>query len=398
MAQFIRLALAVLILGAATSASQAQRGAPVPSPTPPITQDQDPIKVFTEEVRLPVVAVDQYGRFDPTMVADDILVQEDGVPQEIASVRRIPASVLMLLGTGGGPNPAVKTSTTRDVALRLLSRLRMFDRVAVMQFSNKVEQLQPWTEDQKAADHVLRNQLHTGNGTLLVPALRAAAAMLQLEPVGNRHLVLITDGVDVPDGRAKFADLMDALKPSAAETAQRKAEWEVALKEVLAAQVTVHIISYATYARQVYAGKAKDGRKIGVLAPPDRPAGADPVIYGRSSGAPTMGVSITFDPQMRKLKKAYENAMKTTEPRLAKLADETGAKLRAPESADEMVNQAEDIARDIGAQYVVTYLPKRPLSESTPGEYRRIQVSTRRIGLQLRTRRGYLVTRAASGN
>jgi hypothetical protein len=109
-------------------------------------------------------------------------------------------------------------------------------------------------------------------------------------------------------------------------------------------------------------------------------------------------VSITFDPQMRKLKKAYENAMKRTEPRLAKLADETGARLRAPESADEMVNQAEEIARDIGAQYVVTYQPKRPLSGSAPGEYRRIQVSTRRIGLQLRTRRGYVVTRASSGN
>ncbi|MEO6391713.1 MAG: VWA domain-containing protein, partial [Pyrinomonadaceae bacterium] len=216
MNRFIRFSLAWMLLIVASVFAQAQHGPPTPTPTPPANQDQDPIKVFTEEVRLPVVAVDQYGRFDPTLVADDILVQEDGVPQNIASVRRIPASVLMLLGTGGGPNPAVKTSTTRDVALRLLGRLRISDRVAVMQFSNKVEELQAWTADQKAAEHVLRNQLHTGNGTLLVPALRAAAAMLQFEPVGNRHLVLITDGVDVPDGRAKFADLMDTLKPSAA--------------------------------------------------------------------------------------------------------------------------------------------------------------------------------------
>src|SRR5262245_56033316 len=102
---------------------------PKPSPTPP-APDQEPIKVFTEEVRLPVVATDQYGQFDPTLTRSDLLVQEDGVPQEIASVRRMQASILMLLGTGSGPNPAARLSTTRALALRLLHDLGPNDRVA----------------------------------------------------------------------------------------------------------------------------------------------------------------------------------------------------------------------------------------------------------------------------
>src|SRR5918992_1985942 len=54
---------------------------PKPSPTPPIDDDV-PVKVFTEEVRLPVIAVDQFGHYDPTVVPDDILILEDGVAQQ----------------------------------------------------------------------------------------------------------------------------------------------------------------------------------------------------------------------------------------------------------------------------------------------------------------------------
>lgn len=377
------------MLGCLTAATYAQRGNPVPSPTPP-GNDQEPIKVFTEEVRLPIVAVDQYGHFDPTVNPEDVLIQEDNVPQEIKSVRRIPASVLLLLGTGGGPNPAMRTNTTREAALRLLGQLHPTDRIAVMQFSNLVEQLQAWTDRHSDVAQTLRNKLHSANGSLLAPAIRAAAAMLRFEPEGNRHLVLVSDGVDVPDGRASYQELLTVLKTNPTQIATRKSEWDAAIKELMAAQVTVHIISYAAYARNVYQNKVKESTNIGVIRSPDLPAGSGPNLPGRS--APRMGISINFDPQMRKLRKAYENAMKNAEPRLSGLADETGATLRQPADAELMLTEAEAVAREIGSQYVVTYLPKRPLSESPAGEYRRIQISTRRIGLVVRSRRGYVVT------
>jgi hypothetical protein len=70
-----------------------------PHPTP--EKDQETVKVFTEEVRLPVVALDAYGHYDPTLELDDILVLEDGVAQQLRSVRHVPANVLFLLDTGG---------------------------------------------------------------------------------------------------------------------------------------------------------------------------------------------------------------------------------------------------------------------------------------------------------
>src|SRR3954464_11540446 len=68
-----------------------------PAQTPEQREDQESVKVFTEEVRLPVVAFDDYGHFDPSLEMNDVLVLEDGVQQQIRSIRHIPASVLIVL-------------------------------------------------------------------------------------------------------------------------------------------------------------------------------------------------------------------------------------------------------------------------------------------------------------
>src|SRR5947207_9429188 len=60
------------------AAQQAPAPKPSPTPTPEEKDTQEPVKVFTEEVRLQVIATDQYGHYDPTLVADDVLVLEDG--------------------------------------------------------------------------------------------------------------------------------------------------------------------------------------------------------------------------------------------------------------------------------------------------------------------------------
>jgi hypothetical protein len=56
-----------------------------------------------------------------------------------------------------------------------------------------------------------------------------------------------------------------------------------------------------------------------------------------------------------------------------------------------MLAKANEVARAIGAEYVVTYRPKRPLADASPGEYRKIEVASRRVGLNLHARRGYVV-------
>jgi VWFA-related protein len=380
----------------AETGSLTNKNSPQPTPTP--RDDQEPVRVFTEEVRLPVVAIDDYGRFDPTLGPKDLIVFEDGVQQEIKSVERDPASVLLLLATGGELNPAMRISTTRDVALRLVSGLQEGDEVAVLQFSNRVEVIQEWTGDRDQVSHILGTKLNSGRGTRLAQAIGAAAAYFIDKPRGNRHVVLITDGVEIPISRASYDDLMKALAASA--DPKYKVEWDAAVQRLYESQASVHVISYSEFGRLALNGKT--GKYRGSNSPVGsvrssgiQNSGIDPTVPPNTPGIrldPTYADGINFDPQMRRLRKAYEKAMKSSEARLSSLADETGARILKPTSTAEMIDRGAEVARDIGAQYVVTYVPKRPLAEAKSGEYRRVQVVPRRSGLTVRSRRGYVAT------
>jgi hypothetical protein len=65
-----------------------------------------------------------------------------------------------------------------------------------------------------------------------------------------------------------------------------------------------------------------------------------------------------------------------------------------PETVSEMMSEAAEAAHDIDSQYVVTYKPQSPLAEAKPGEYRKLDVISRRVGLRVRSRRGYVVVAA----
>ncbi|MBA2731498.1 MAG: hypothetical protein H0U54_01265, partial [Acidobacteria bacterium] len=115
------IALAFILIASPRPQAQQTRPTPTSSTQESPRDDQDPIKVFTEEVRLPIVAFDDYGYFDPTLELNDVLVIEDGVQQEVRSIRHIPASVLFVLDVDSQITIGKRTETTRAIALRLLS-------------------------------------------------------------------------------------------------------------------------------------------------------------------------------------------------------------------------------------------------------------------------------------
>lgn len=361
--------LLLLTLGVSTSAQQK----PQPSPTPP-SEDDVPVKVFTEEVRLPVIAVDQYGHYDPSVVPDDILILEDGVAQQIKSVRHIPANVVLVLDTGGELSGlgglSKRTSLTRDVAIELLKQLAQNTSVAALQFNNSVSMIHPWTTERTSVLKALRTKLSSGKRARFADAVAAAAELLKDRPEGTRHVVFITDGVDTPGGRIDRAQ---------------------AFKMLAATRSTVHIISYTEFVRQKDP-KASKKLETGQLPTSHDPISSnDPTNPPGTTRSPAYGVTIRFDPAMRRQRKGYEAEVKKSQEVLTSLAEETGGQIFLPVSSDEMIHQARQAAREIGSEYVVTYRPKRPLAFSSPGEYRRIEVASRRVGLSLRSRRGYVV-------
>lgn len=361
---------------AATRVGSSSNSTPVASPTPsasPSRDDQEPpINVFTEEVRVPVFAYDTQGRFDPSLVPDDVLVLEDGVAQQVRSVRRIPANVLLLLDTGGQINPAKTANSTRNIALAVIAGLHAGDEVAAVQFSDSVEVMQEWTNDLDAVRHALRTKLHSGRRARLSDALAQAAAMLRDKPAGNRHVVLVTDGAESPGGRVSFASAISAMN---------------------AAQATVHVISYSTLGAQAIREQTRRTRPRIRSNVPEEVIMTLPGEMQRVLRTPG-GVTVDLDREMRRRREEYAATMRAGTERLATLAEETSGQLSAPASVEEMVAQGTEVARQIAMQYVVTYTPRRPLANAAAGEYRRLEVHPRRVGLQLRARRGYIVSGA----
>ncbi len=379
--------LFALVVAASASPTFAHSGAR-PKPTP-----EDAETVFTEEVRIPVFAHDDKGRFDPTLAVDDVLVVEDDTPQQVKSVQRIPASVLLLLGTGSEWNPAVRTQTTRDIALSVLSNLRDGDSVAALQFNSRADVVQPWTTDRDEAARAVRSRLELGRGSRLTQAIMRAALMFEGQPVGNRHLILVTDGVEAP----RRMDYKDMLLVLGVESPAERAQAAEATRALIATQATVHVISYASNAKRRMKERERPKELPGAAQSRQDIAavGIDPTLPpGMSRGgpsAPRVNSGFRIDPAMKKVHKALERAMKKGEDRLKALTEETGGNLLLPASDEEMVAKGAEVAREIYAQYVVTYRPKRPLATSPATEYRRLRVHARRVGLTLRARRGYVV-------
>jgi VWFA-related protein len=339
-------------------------------------QEQEPVRVFTEEVRLPVFVTDERGRFAQGLEMNDIVVVEDDVPQEIRSLRRVPANVLLLLDTGNPLTLAKSVNTTRDISLELIHAISEESRIAVLQFNDRLELIQDWTTDRASLERALKTKLYSGRRTRLSDALAAAATKLSDLPPGSRHVVLITDGMETLAGKSDYTD---------------------AIKQLTVAQATVHVISYTAMTREVVKQKYPDS----LIKPPPKNnqpresiPGGDPTMPPGQTRSPSYTLfGVDLDLKRRRQARDYAKATEGSEARLTSLAEETGGRIFLPKTNQEMIRQGTEVAREIDAQYVITYKPKRPLAEAPPGEYRRINVALRRPGLNIHARHGYIVTR-----
>jgi VWFA-related protein len=260
--------------------------------------------------------------------------------------------------------------------MSVVSGLHAGNRIAIMQFASQPELLQTWTTDREAIAKVLKTKLKSGKSSRLSDAIVAAAAQFKDIPPGTRHIVIITDGVEAPGGRVSMA---------------------TAMKQLDSVQASVHIISYTVLERQALQTQTKvrsggDGVQRDGNPGSNPVANGDPTLPPGTTRTPSFKIgSIDTDVAMRRKRKEYERATRESETKLTEIAEDSGGQIFLPASTSEVVAQAAVIARDIGSQYVVTYRPTHPLAAAKAGEYRKVEVASRRVGLYLRSRRGYVV-------
>ncbi len=343
----------------------------IPTPTPP----EQPVKIDTEEVQVNVMAQNRFGRFEANLTKEDLLVVEDGVPQEITSLRRTPANVLLLLDTGGELN-FVRTSKLTGFAAKLvLKNLKAEDYFAVMQYNNKIEAVSDWSNNKDEAFSAIDKKLFSGKRSRFVEALNEAAKNFQNRPLGNRHLVLISDGTE-----------------SVATAIERKK----AFQNLLAQNITVHIISYTQLEAQIAqtAGKRLklgNGTKKQAIPPEVEEQILQVMPYGQRIAFKAMIEAppiVIFDLDTERLKfigKRREIWLES-EAELQDISEKSGGIFFAPETLTTLLTFGAKIAEAIDSQYVLTYLPKRQFADSPQGEIRKIRVSTNCVGVEIKAK------------
>ncbi len=209
----MRILVLAIVLGLAVNVA-AQEPAEPPAPAPqqkrevprppqaapqPGNQQNEPAATFKVNVKLVNVfatVTNQDGAPIGGLTKDDFKIYEDGVPQNIAVFARESALPLsFVLGIDAS------LSTRKDLPLEIESArrftraiLRPVDALSVMQFSEIVKEVVPFTSDLRRIERGIGN-VRTGAATALYDAIFLGAEALQHRE-GRKVMVLITDGGD----------------------------------------------------------------------------------------------------------------------------------------------------------------------------------------------------------
>ncbi|HEY0429823.1 MAG TPA: VWA domain-containing protein [Pyrinomonadaceae bacterium] len=192
-------------------------------------QDDDPpIKVDSSVVRLNVGVVDRQGKPITNLNRENFLLYENGVKQEILRFEPTvtPFSVVMILDMSGS------TTSFRQViqqsAFRFVDALSPDDRVAVIEFYDKVNVRNDFTNNRK----VIASSIMLANGTgktQLYKALDVALDKLSKEKSRRKAIIVLTDGIDsaVQNSDRSFlekfkeSDIPNAIKPETSDALTR---------------------------------------------------------------------------------------------------------------------------------------------------------------------------------
>jgi VWFA-related protein len=350
---------------------------PAVSPTP-----DDAIKVTTEEVHLNVYVEGAFKEVAPTLRIEDVVVLEDGSPQTLTSMRRPPASVLVLLDTGSELNFVKTLAFTRLAAKVLIHYLPPDAAAAVVQYHDRIEGVTDWTTNRDLIDSDLDEKLRSGKRSRLTEALLYASKAFESRRPENRHLVIISDGLE---------SVADA------------AEQSEAMQKILAANVSIHVISY-TQLEDEAARKAGKVFKMGDGKTKPRvpeymwedilrglPVKQKHREFLKSMNSAQRIVILDMDKERRKKLLEKREAWKAGEEKLQSLAEDSGGVFSAPSETEGMIISAFDVAKTIGSQYVITFSPARSFADEAEGDVRRIDVRPRNDGIRVRARKKFVV-------
>ncbi len=177
-------------------------------------QGQQPIRVESALVSVPVIVSDMQGRFIPGLAASDFRLYQDGIEQEIDLfvTSDQPMNIALMLDTSRSTVSVL--SKIRKAARQFLSNMRPQDRATVVSFDAEIKLISPLTSDHKRLEEAVRSaQVAYYEGTKLRDAIVEVITKRFRYLDERKAIILLTDGDDV-GSVTPVSELLDIVADS----------------------------------------------------------------------------------------------------------------------------------------------------------------------------------------
>jgi hypothetical protein len=409
---------------------------PQPAATPPPEPDEmETLKTDTNLVTVPLIATNRDGLYITDLAREEFKITEDGVPQEIAFFGKVaaPFHVVLMLDTSSSTKDQLRK--IQQAAYTFVQQLQPVDRVKVISFDDKVNDLNEFTADREVLRTAI-NGTRSGEGTKVYDAVELAMNTLR-QIRGRKAIVLFSDGMDWYSDKATFQSTVRSLDEEGVVIYPIRYDTRATTEALAREQSGQSTPSLPTIGviRQPPAGGTTaptfpdgDGvptsgstRKTGPLGLPS----ADEIMRRRRDDErnrypdPSRGPAPTGGPEDRSperrdktmpkipgaepsslpsptsrgeddsIKGMLDMAYLTADSYLKALAEKSGGRLLRADNVGSLPDAFAQIAAELRTQYLLGYYP---LNKERDERYRKIKVETSRKNVVVRARPGYLAT------
>jgi VWFA-related protein len=282
---------------------------------------------------IPVTVTGRNGERATRLQAGDIGIVEDGVKMRVTSLERWPLWLVVVLDVGRQVGPMKQLAVHRQLVYDLVSALGEDDHVAIVQYSDGVELIQPWTLDPAEAERALESRFESGLEGQFWDSVSYATKELLGEKVGSKTVVVVTDGVDDVSQSISYNRAFELLRKSA---------------------TTLHIVNLSRYLDEQIKKQAYGVN--GVLNVIQSPS-----YIGR-----------------RKELRSYREKLGEAPPQMEQATRETGGKLWLAAPDEDLAALPARVWRQIDGQLMAAYVPDRAEDKMSTNAIRAFSVFVRR--------------------
>jgi Ca-activated chloride channel homolog len=307
----------------------------------PVNRDEEPIKLGTTLVQVPVTVSLPGGRYVTDLSQSDFSIFEDGVKQRIEFFGSVeePFSVALLLDSSG--STAAQVDQIKSAALAFVHSMRTRDRAMVISFNDSVEVQCDLTGDRETLERAVAS-VAPGEFTQVYEAVYTAVWEKLQDIEGRKAVILFSDGIDTASSEIAAEDTLDAVIESE--------------------DIVIYPIRYSTRA--------------------DVEARMEPRIRSSLSAKGNDVVLNELARAQREIDRTYRKA----DEYLNQLAEMSGGIVERADTLQDLKSAFTRIADELRRQYLLGYYPTNREKDARD---RKITVDVSRAGVKVRARPAY---------